>query len=566
MATDAEGRHLARLSAGLPLAPTLAAMLIRRLGGRYSTEMGIDLDAGDSEVERWFVASTLFGARIAATVAERTFAVLEESGIHRITDVAERQWSQLVALLDAGGYARYDLRTAARLHVLARQVTERYGGQVTEIGRRFREPDDLWAALDDLTGWGPVTVALFLRELRGLWPAARPALDRRAAQAARHLGLLRREGDPLGQLELIGRLSGCDPRDVEAALVRVALGHAKARSCPGGRACVMLAWPPGVPSGPVRTVPLPRGRMITIRPMQSDDGPGLVALYADLSEEDLYRRFFAARPPPEALVMDMAAIAQRGGGGLVATIDDVTGDAAPSDEGRPRARIVAEATYAPLANGNAEVGITVARRARGWLGPYLLDALLEDAASHGVPNLQADVLMVNGQMLAMLRSRGYAVIGFDDQPAIVRAAVGTVGKAPSWPGAHDARRVLVEVPGGRWHGDDAIRHAGFEVMSCPSPPGGWAACPARRGEPCPLAAGADVIIDAVPGEAGRSLLEAHRRTHPCVPLCAELRQEDLDPGPLAERIPPGAPAAVVEAILDRVVPPAQASHSPQAMS
>lgn len=553
MATDAQKRHLARLSAGLPLAPTLAAMLIRRLGGRYSTEMGIDLDAGDSEVERWFVASTLFGTRITATVAERTFALFEESGIHRITDVAGRGWSQLVALLDAGGYARYDFRTATRLQALARQVAEHYGGQVTEIGRRFGEPDDLWAALDDLTGWGPVTIALFLRELRGVWPGARPAMDRRAAQAARHLGLLCDEGDLLGQLVLVGRLSGSDPRDVEAALVRLALGHSKAGSCPGGRACVMLAWPAGVPSGPVRMVALPRGRMITIRPMQPDDGPGLIALYADLSEEDLYRRFFAARPPPAPLVMDMAAIAQRGGGGLVATIGDATGDAAPGDDGRPRTQIVAEATYAPLPNGNAEVGITVARRARGWLGPYLLDALLEDAASHGVPNLQADVLMVNGQMLAMLRSRGYAVIGFDDQPAIVRAAVGTVGKAPSWPGAHDVRRVLIEVPGGRWHGDDAIRHAGFDVMGCPSPPGGWAACPARRGEPCPLAAGADVIIVAVPGEVGRSLLEVHRRTHPWVTLCVELLQADPDPGPAAQRIPRGAPGAVVETILERVV-------------
>ena len=34
------------------------------------------------------------------------------------------------------------------------------------------------AALADLPGWGPVTVGLSLRELRGVWPGAPPPLDR----------------------------------------------------------------------------------------------------------------------------------------------------------------------------------------------------------------------------------------------------------------------------------------------------------------------------------------------------------------------------------------------------
>jgi hypothetical protein len=558
MSTDGPVGPLAPLTTGLPFAPTLAATLVRRLGGRYSTEMGIDVDAGDAQVERWFVASTLFGARIGAKVARRTFAVLEDSGIHRITDVEGRERAELVGLLDSGGYARYDFRTATRLQSLARQVADRYGGSVAEIGRRFVEPDDLAAALDDLTGWGPVTVGLFLRELRGVWPGAHPELDRRATVAGRHLGILCEDGDRLAHLHRVARLSACEPRDLEGALVRLALVHPRAGSCPGGRGCVVLAQADELGPGRVRKVSLPGRRIVTIRPPRPDDVPGLAALFDDLGEDDVYRRFFSARPPLEPFVTKLAAVADRGGGGLVATICDHSDDAgivAP-DGGHARTeRIVAEATYTPLTNGDAELGITVARHARGWLGPYLLDTLLEDAAARGFPNLRSDVLVTNAQMLAMLRRRGYAVIGFDDHPAIVRLSVGTVGRIPSWAGAHVARRVLVETPGGRWHADDAIRRAGFEVMGCPAPPGGWVACPERRGEPCPLATAADVIVVAVPGEAGRSLVDAHRRTHPTVPICAEIEPDEPDPGPVAARIPRGSPGTVAEAVIERILLP-----------
>jgi hypothetical protein len=58
------------------------------LGGRYSAQLGIDVDAADAEVERWFVAATLFGTRISA--AERAFGVLASAGLARIGQVRHR--------------------------------------------------------------------------------------------------------------------------------------------------------------------------------------------------------------------------------------------------------------------------------------------------------------------------------------------------------------------------------------------------------------------------------------------------------------------------------------------
>ncbi len=229
---------------------SLADLLVRRFGGRYSRELGIEVDAGPAEVERWFLASTLFGARISARIAERTYRQLIRAGIHRITDAAGRDWEALVALLDEGGYGRYDFRTATRLQTLAAVVRERYGGDVSEIGRRFPDPTALRAELALLPGWGPVTIGLFRRELRGVWPGAACPFDPRAVEGATHLGLLTgREPDALARITRLARRAGLDERDLEAALVRLALAHRRSAECPGGRGCTLLDAAPAVAPG-----------------------------------------------------------------------------------------------------------------------------------------------------------------------------------------------------------------------------------------------------------------------------------------------------------------------------
>ncbi len=220
----------------------LAAAVVTQLGGRYSSELGIDVDGSDRQIERWFVAATLFGTRISAQIAERTYEELVRGGVRRITDAGRLSWDDLVALLDKGGYARYDFRTATRLQALAATITERYRGKVAEIGRRNDDPSDLESALDGLPGWGPVTVGLFLRELRGVWPGAQPSLDPRAMDAGRHLGLLTADTKgALARLAHVAELAGLDERDLESGLVRLALAHRRMADCPGRRACVVLA-------------------------------------------------------------------------------------------------------------------------------------------------------------------------------------------------------------------------------------------------------------------------------------------------------------------------------------
>jgi hypothetical protein len=216
--------------------------LVAVVGGRYSTELGIDLARGGCAIDSWALAATLFGTRISAAIAIRTYNVLAGAGVRTISDAGTLSWKKLVALLDEGGYVRYDYRTADRLHDLAAAVRALPGGRIASLGT-MSEPRDLEAALDALPGWGSTTVRVFLRELRGVWPGAQPPLDDRTRWALAHLGvaLRRSRRNDVEALEELAASAGLDARDVEAALVRLALAHRRNSSCEGGSACRVLA-------------------------------------------------------------------------------------------------------------------------------------------------------------------------------------------------------------------------------------------------------------------------------------------------------------------------------------
>jgi GNAT superfamily N-acetyltransferase len=264
--------------------------------------------------------------------------------------------------------------------------------------------------------------------------------------------------------------------------------------------------PPSSSSLP-RTIALPRGGSLVVRQSDPGDAVALQQLYDGLSLDDRYRRFFSGSLPPD-FAERWAALGERGGVGLVAVI-------ANGEE-----HIVAEAGFGVLADGDGEFAITVSREWRGWLGAYLLDVLVEEAARRGVRNLRAEILVENTAMLALVRSRGYAVLDDDDWSS-VRVTISTTGSTPDWPEVDDRPRVLVEAPGGRWSSAGDAQTRGMQVITCPgperAPPGG---CPALEGRPCPLAAHADVIVFAFPPSDPRAqaLLAAHPRLHEAVPL------------------------------------------------
>jgi len=165
------------------------------------------------------------------------------------------------------------------------------------------------------------------------------------------------------------------------------------------------------------TVSLSNGRTLTVRTVTKADVEGLDALFEGLSDEDRYYRFFGLSHPGRNFLEQMARAEDESGYRLVAVVSG------------PENKLVAEAGYALLPDGNGEFALTVADGWRGWLGPYLLDALAAAAAARGVPNLQADILVTNVQMLALVSHRGYARL--HREASELRVAIDAAQPGPS---------------------------------------------------------------------------------------------------------------------------------------
>ncbi len=236
-------------------------------------------------------------------------------------------------------------------------------------------------------------------------------------------------------------------------------------------------------------VELAAGRSIELRHLCPGDGPSLAEFYQRLGREDIHKRFFTSTLPADKWFDDWAEVSDRGGFGLVAVLRD-----------GQETSVIAEAGYALLCDGDGELGIAVDPDARGWLGPWMLDALLQHAHERGVPNLQAVVLSTNRRMARMAASRGTATMASDDW-STSRVSMSTSGRVPSWPGdvtgdaRHERPRLLVESDRSRWGGAAEAIKAGFDVMVCSGLHGKKHGCVLLEGKPCPLRDGADVIAE-----------------------------------------------------------------------
>jgi hypothetical protein len=261
-----------------------------------------------------------------------------------------------------------------------------------------------------------------------------------------------------------------------------------------------------------RRVPTADGVELVVRTVSPGDAAELAALYDRLPLDDRRLRFFGFYRPPTAFFEKMAAVDGRDGYRLVAEMNG---------------HLVGEAGYTTLPDGDGEFAIVVDREWRGWLGPYLFDALSEDAARLGLPNLEGDILVENARMMALVRSRGYVTMDHQDCSTI-RVLVACGRRMPSWPPATTGYRLLVEAKGGRWRHEDEVRRAGIDVLVCPGPFGRRTRrCPAVSGEPCPLATLADGALVMLPDDERERMVAAHRRVHEDLPLLTEEEAAEL---------------------------------------
>jgi RimJ/RimL family protein N-acetyltransferase len=141
----------------------------------------------------------------------------------------------------------------------------------------------------------------------------------------------------------------------------------------------------------MRGVTLKDGTTAVLRPIRPEDEPELSALYARLSPETAYQRFFTvmARLPP-SWAHTFANVDYERRMAIVAV---------SADNG-----LIAVARYdLDEASNEAEIAIVVQDHWQGkGLGTALLTELLSYAEAKGIRRFRADVLTENGRMLDML--------------------------------------------------------------------------------------------------------------------------------------------------------------------
>jgi endonuclease III len=182
----------------------------------YSEDLGIDLSEPAGRF-RWFLASILFGARISERIAVNTYRQFEMAGVDTAEAIIEAGWDRLVEILDSGGYVRYDFSTASKLLDIMSSLKGKYGS-LENLYHQASDARDLERRLQEFKGIGPVTVQIFLRELRGQWNIE-PTRSKIAQSTAENLYINVRDFEA----ERLAR--------IETALVKLGLGYCKKRKC-----------------------------------------------------------------------------------------------------------------------------------------------------------------------------------------------------------------------------------------------------------------------------------------------------------------------------------------------
>jgi len=204
--------------------------LLKILGGKFSTALGINLkNSGSGGIFKWFLASILFGARISEKIAVNTFKEFEKRKVLSPDAILKTGWEGLVELLDAGGYVRYDFKTASKLLEIVKDLKEKYDSSLNKLHQESKDTGDLEEKIQNLgKGIGEITTDIFLRELRDIWKKAEPYPSDLVILACRKSGLIpsgiSSKEKILTELKSLwqeNKIKGKDFADFEAALLRL---------------------------------------------------------------------------------------------------------------------------------------------------------------------------------------------------------------------------------------------------------------------------------------------------------------------------------------------------------
>ncbi|MBC3269061.1 DNA methylase [Pseudomonas sp. SWRI81] len=129
-------------------------------------DLNIDLlEASETGLFKWLLASFLMGKRIQGAIAARAYQVIvEQHQKDTPQKLAHCTHRHLVSMLGQAHYVRYDESTASRLLALANKLNTEYAGKVSNIVAASADRRTLEKRLAEFEGVGPKTIEIFMRE------------------------------------------------------------------------------------------------------------------------------------------------------------------------------------------------------------------------------------------------------------------------------------------------------------------------------------------------------------------------------------------------------------------
>lgn len=118
----------------------------------------------DADFFQWFFLAFLFGKPIQSTVAADTWRVFMNEGLTTPWALAEASDTELVRLLRAGAYTRYQHVMASAIHRCMAQLIAWYDGSLLYAISISENEDAFNQQLQKLYGVGPKTAEIIMRE------------------------------------------------------------------------------------------------------------------------------------------------------------------------------------------------------------------------------------------------------------------------------------------------------------------------------------------------------------------------------------------------------------------
>lgn len=127
-------------------------------------EFDLDVLSGDTDLFRWFLLCYLFGKPIQSGVAVTTWKLFIEKKLDTPWAIMQASDHELVRVLHAGGYTRYQHVTANGLRVCMERLIREYEGSLMFMLDSSLDEEEFSKRLQKLYGVGPKIAEIFTRE------------------------------------------------------------------------------------------------------------------------------------------------------------------------------------------------------------------------------------------------------------------------------------------------------------------------------------------------------------------------------------------------------------------